>query len=45
MTEEGTMTNLEGRVILRRRAIDPPSEVRTDLELLCALARPQYRRR
>ena len=36
--EEGTMTNLEGRVILRRRALAPPAEVRTDLELLCALA-------
>jgi assimilatory nitrate reductase catalytic subunit len=36
--EDGTMTNLEGRVILRRRAIDPPAGVRTDLEVLSALA-------
>ncbi|HEX6068243.1 MAG TPA: molybdopterin oxidoreductase family protein, partial [Longimicrobiaceae bacterium] len=36
--EEGTMTNLEGRVILRRRAFPPPPGVRTDLELLRALA-------
>jgi assimilatory nitrate reductase catalytic subunit len=36
--EDGTMTNLEGRVILRRRAIDPPPGVRTDLETLSALA-------
>jgi assimilatory nitrate reductase catalytic subunit len=37
--EEGTMTNLEGRVILRRRAIAPPAGVRTDVEILSALAR------
>jgi assimilatory nitrate reductase catalytic subunit len=36
--EEGTMTNLEGRVLLRRRAFDPPPGVRTDIEILCALA-------
>lgn len=36
--EQGTMTNLEGRVILRRRAFDPPSGVRTDIEVLCSLA-------
>ncbi|WNG40488.1 molybdopterin oxidoreductase family protein [Archangium violaceum] len=36
--EEGTMTNLEGRVILRRRAFEPPPGVRTDIEILCALA-------
>jgi assimilatory nitrate reductase catalytic subunit len=36
--EDGTMTNLEGRVILRRRAAEPPPEVRTDLEILVALA-------
>lgn len=36
--EEGTMTNLEGRVIRRRRAFDPPDGVLTDLELLEALA-------
>ncbi|MFG2308701.1 molybdopterin oxidoreductase family protein [Streptomyces sp. NPDC048566] len=36
--ETGTMTNLEGRVILRRRALDPPDGVRTDLTLLRQLA-------
>ncbi len=36
--EEGTMTNLEGRVILRQRAMFPPSGVRTDLEVLADLA-------
>jgi assimilatory nitrate reductase catalytic subunit len=36
--EDGTMTNLEGRVIRRRRALDPPSEVRTDLRFLKDLA-------
>jgi len=36
--EEGTMTNLEGRVILRRRLRQPPSGVKTDIEILCALA-------
>src|SRR5439155_26741807 len=36
--EDGTMTNLEGRVILRRRAMDPPAGVRTDLDVLSALA-------
>jgi assimilatory nitrate reductase catalytic subunit len=36
--EEGTMTNLEGRVLRRRRAVTPPPEVRTDLEILAALA-------
>ncbi|MGH9665226.1 MAG: molybdopterin oxidoreductase family protein, partial [Bryobacteraceae bacterium] len=36
--EEGTMTNLEGRVILRRRAMPPPANVRTDLEILAAIA-------
>jgi assimilatory nitrate reductase catalytic subunit len=36
--EEGTMTNLEGRVILRRRAFEPPPGVRTDIDVLCELA-------
>jgi assimilatory nitrate reductase catalytic subunit len=36
--EEGTMTNLEGRVIRRRRAFAPPPSVRTDLEIICELA-------
>ena len=37
--ETGTMTNLEGRVLLRRRAVPPPPGVRTDLEVIAALAR------
>jgi assimilatory nitrate reductase catalytic subunit len=36
--ETGTMTNLEGRVILRRKAVEPPEGVRTDLEVLAGLA-------
>ncbi|CAL9408285.1 molybdopterin oxidoreductase family protein [Streptomyces sp. enrichment culture] len=36
--ETGTTTNLEGRVLLRRRAITPPPGVRTDLEVLHGLA-------
>jgi assimilatory nitrate reductase catalytic subunit len=36
--EEGTMTNLEGRVILRCRAVLPPAGVMTDLEILSRLA-------
>jgi assimilatory nitrate reductase catalytic subunit len=36
--EEGTMTNVEGRVILRRQAFDPPLGVRTDLDILTGLA-------
>ncbi|KUL37267.1 nitrite reductase [Streptomyces sp. NRRL F-4489] len=37
--ETGTTTNLEGRVLLRRRAVAPPPGVRTDLEVLGGLAR------
>ncbi|WP_327729803.1 molybdopterin oxidoreductase family protein [Streptomyces sp. NBC_00487] len=36
--ETGTMTNLEGRVLLRRRAITPPDGVRSDLEIMHELA-------
>jgi assimilatory nitrate reductase catalytic subunit len=36
--EEGTTTNLEGRVLLRRRSVGPPANVRTDLEMLVDLA-------
>ncbi|MDX3413755.1 molybdopterin oxidoreductase family protein [Streptomyces sp. MD20-1-1] len=36
--ETGTTTNLEGRVLLRRRAIPPPPGVRSDLEVLHGLA-------
>jgi len=36
--EEGTMTNLEGRVLLRRPACPAPAGVRSDIDILCALA-------
>jgi assimilatory nitrate reductase catalytic subunit len=36
--EDGTMTNLEGRVIRRRRALPPPDQARDDLALLADLA-------
>jgi assimilatory nitrate reductase catalytic subunit len=36
--EDGTVTNLEGRVLRRRRAVAPPPGVRSDIEVLCALA-------
>ena len=36
--EDGTMTNLEGRVVLRARAFPPPAGVRTDLEAIVAIA-------
>ncbi len=36
--EDGTTTNLEGRVLRRRRAVDPPAGIRSDLDVLCALA-------
>ncbi len=36
--EDGTMTNLEGRVLRRRRAVSPPEGVWTDAEILVDLA-------
>jgi assimilatory nitrate reductase catalytic subunit len=36
--ETGTMTNLEGRVILREQAVPPPAGVRSDLEVIAGLA-------
>jgi len=36
--EDGTMTNLEGRILLRRKAMVPPAGVRTDLDVLAGLA-------
>nr|WP_257428454.1 molybdopterin oxidoreductase family protein [Nocardioides carbamazepini] len=36
--ETGTMTNLEGRVVLRRQALSPPDGVRSDLDVLAGLA-------
>jgi assimilatory nitrate reductase catalytic subunit len=38
------MTNLEGRVILRERALTPPDGVLTDLEILCRLGQLLGRR-
>src|SRR5262249_23702545 len=45
--ESGTTTNVEGRVLRRRAACDPPPGVRSDLAILCGLAerlgkRPQF---
>jgi assimilatory nitrate reductase catalytic subunit len=37
--EDGTLTNLEGRVLRRRRVVDPPDGVRTDLDALCDIGR------
>jgi assimilatory nitrate reductase catalytic subunit len=36
--QEGTVTNLEGRLLHRRRARRPPEGVRTDLDVLASLA-------
>jgi assimilatory nitrate reductase catalytic subunit len=36
--EDGTMTNVEGRVLRRRRALAPPAGVLDDLQILNALA-------
>ncbi len=36
--EHGTMTNLEGRVLLRQPALIPPAQVRTDTAILAELA-------
>ena len=36
--EDGTLTSLEGRVIRRRRATEPPPGVKSDLEVLHELA-------
>jgi len=43
--EEGTLTNLEGRVLLRRRVVEPPGGVRTDIEILCELGKRLGHRR
>ncbi|RVU26035.1 nitrite reductase [Streptomyces antnestii] len=37
--ETGTVTSLEGRVLLRRAAVSPPPGVRSDLEVMHELAR------
>jgi assimilatory nitrate reductase catalytic subunit len=36
--EEGTMTGLEGRVLRRRKAVEPPAGVRSELEVFAGLA-------
>ena len=36
--ESGTMTNPEGRVLLRRKAVDPPPGVRSDLQIWRGIA-------
>ncbi|MBT2509719.1 molybdopterin oxidoreductase family protein [Streptomyces sp. ISL-98] len=36
--EEGTLTNLEGRVLRRRSLLSPPGQVRSDLQVLHDLA-------
>src|SRR5712691_2004811 len=43
--EDGTTTNLEGRVIRRRRAMNPPAGVKTDVDILCAVAAALGKRR
>jgi assimilatory nitrate reductase catalytic subunit len=43
--EEGTLTNLEGRILMRRRAVKPPEGVRTDVDILCELGRRLGHRR
>jgi assimilatory nitrate reductase catalytic subunit len=36
--EEGTMTSLEGRVLRRRKLLDPPGQARSELQILAELA-------
>jgi assimilatory nitrate reductase catalytic subunit len=36
--DEGTVTNLEGRVIKYNKAVDPPGEARVDWQIICDLA-------
>ena len=43
--EEGTMTNLEGRVLRRRKVAEPPAGVRSDIDILCALGQRLGHRR
>ncbi|HEX6032410.1 MAG TPA: molybdopterin-dependent oxidoreductase, partial [Tepidiformaceae bacterium] len=37
--DEGTITNLEGRIVKINPAADPPGEARRDWEIMCELAR------
>ncbi|HWA71567.1 MAG TPA: molybdopterin oxidoreductase family protein [Polyangiaceae bacterium] len=43
--EDGTTTNLEGRVLLRRKALAPPAGVRSDLEVMRLVAEALGRER
>jgi assimilatory nitrate reductase catalytic subunit len=36
--DEGTTTNVEGRVILHRKAVTPPGEAREDWKIICDMA-------
>jgi assimilatory nitrate reductase catalytic subunit len=36
--DEGTTTNVEGRVIHHRKAVDPPGDARADWQIVCDLA-------
>ncbi len=36
--ESGTMTNLEGRVVLRNQGVDAPGFAQSDLQMICQLA-------
>ncbi|MBI2683546.1 MAG: molybdopterin-dependent oxidoreductase [Acidobacteriales bacterium] len=37
--DEGTTTNVEGRVIHHKKAVDPPGNARVDWQIICDLAR------
>ncbi|HET7870874.1 MAG TPA: molybdopterin oxidoreductase family protein, partial [Terriglobales bacterium] len=37
--DEGTTTNVEGRVIHHQKAVDPPADARVDWKIICDLAR------
>src|SRR5947209_16131717 len=36
--DEGTTTNVEGRVIHHKKVVDPPGDARADWEIICAIA-------
>ena len=36
--DEGTTTNVEGRVIHHKKAVDPPGDARVDWEIICDIA-------
>jgi assimilatory nitrate reductase catalytic subunit len=37
--DDGTTTNVEGRVILHHKAVDPPKDARPDWQIICDLAK------